>query len=103
MESIIDTIEKPSTTKNSSPYKDDVQDEEETSTISTRQAEAALSNAGENAASPIQAQPLQPPIPQASPENEIDRVPVSVAQEVVQGSITEVATTMAAQDVGISE
>ena len=49
----MDTIEKPSTTKNSSTEKDDVQDEEETSTISTRLAEAAVSNAGENAASPI--------------------------------------------------
>ena len=102
MESIIDTIEKPTTTKNSSPEKDDVQDEEETSTISTRQAEVAVSNAGENAASPILAQPLQPPMPQAIPENDIE-VPVSMAQEVVQGSITEVGTTMAAQDVGISE
>ena len=72
MESIIDTIEKPSTAKNSSTVKDEVQEEEETSTISTRIAEAAVSNAGENAASPIQVQPLQPPMPQAIPENEID-------------------------------
>jgi hypothetical protein len=53
MESIIDTIEKPSTTKNSSTAKEEVLDEEETTTISTRIAEAAVSNAGENAASPI--------------------------------------------------
>ena len=53
MESIIDTIEKPSKTKNSSPHKEEAEGEEETSTISTRLAEAAVSNAGENAASPI--------------------------------------------------
>ena len=57
MESIIDTIEKPSTTKNSSPHKEEAEGEEETSTISTRLAEAAVSNAGENAASPILAPP----------------------------------------------
>ncbi len=58
--------------------------------------------AGENAASPSLAPPLKPPMPQAIPEDDIE-VPVPMAQEAMQGSLTAISATMAVQDVGIYE
>ena len=68
--------------------------------IPKRLAEVMVPTAGEKAASLILAPPLQPPMPQAIPENDIEG-PVPMAQEAVQGSLT--ATMATFQDVGISE
>ncbi len=89
MESILDTIEKPSGTN------DDKEQTEETNIqtqIPTRLAEVVVAPVGESAASPIQVASGNPPMPVAVPATEIE-VPVPTQEDVPATVITETTVT----------